>query len=401
MKRTIYISIVVAITLVFSSCATILTQKTYPLWIGNGEPENATVYVDDKYIGQTPLTVDIPKNIENPQTYVELRADGYENMHLDIERKMNIGYVIADAITTAGIGLAVDFANNKIYQIKPKYVLSYSMNPLVDSSKIQTPDSVPNAIDSVHHNYKSLNDPNIVKYILGGFTKDKKIYLTVKNNYSELNDSAKQSIMQKIATEFPKHDIEIYAKEQSRELWIQKDDGIYLVESWNNDSLNINEYLPLELERSGNNKFFYYYGCNFNGSKGYHTGNLSFRIGSYLYKDWIDCSFTSNMGYNVTERGSSFLFDFGIDNRYYLNFWKRKNDQKPPKVNMAPYLGLGLSLTASPQVLFEFRFFAGFCWFIGPGSLDFGFQYGIKSSYSFSVGYTFRPTFYKKPKKKK
>ena len=352
MKRIIYISTIAALALVLSSCATILTKKTYPLWIGNGEPENANVYADNKYVGQTPLTVEIPKNIEYPKTYVELRADGYENMHLDIERKMNIGYVIADAITTVGIGLAVDITNNTIYQIKPKYILSYSMKPLIDSSKIQTPDSVPNAIDSVHHNYKSLNDPNIVKYILGGFTKDKKIYLTVKNNYSQLNDGAKQSIMQKIAKGFPKHDIEIYAKEQSRELWIQKDGGIYLVESWNNDSLNINEYLPLELERNGNNKFFYYYGCNFNGSKGSHTGNLSFRIGSYLYKDWIDCSFTSNMGYNATEGGSSFAFDFGIDNRYYR---KRKKDQKPPKVNMAPYTGLGVSLTVSPQVFFEFR----------------------------------------------
>lgn len=400
MKRIIYISTIAALALVFSSCATILTKKTYPLWIGDGKPENANVYADDKFVGQTPITVEIPKNIENPQTYVELRADGYENTHLNIKRKMSIGYVVADAITTAGIGLAIDYANNKIWSIKPKYILSYSMKPLVDSSKHQTPNSIANSSDSVHHGYKSLSDPNIVKYILGGFTKDKKIHLSVKNNYSELNDSAKQSIMQKIAQEFPKHDIEIYAKEQSRELWIQKDDEIYLVESWNNDSLNIRDYLPLELERNGNSKFFYYYGCNFNGSKGSHTGNLSLRVGTYLYRDWIDGSFTSNMGYNVTEGGSQFALDFGIDNRYYLNFWKRKKDAKPPKVNMAPYAGLGLSLTVSPQVYFELRFFTGFCWFVGPGSLDFGFQYGLKSSYSFNVGYTFRPAFGKTKIKK-
>ena len=137
MERTIYISTIVALALIFSSCATILTKKTYPLWIGDGQPENVNVYADDKFVGQTPISVEIPKNIENPQTYVELRAYGYENMHLDIKRKISVGYVIADAITTAGIGLAIDYANNKIWSIKPKYILSYSMKPLVDSSKYQ------------------------------------------------------------------------------------------------------------------------------------------------------------------------------------------------------------------------------------------------------------------------
>ena len=166
MKRIIYISTIAVLALVFSSCATILTKKTYPLWIGDGKPENANVYVDDKFVGQTPITVEIPKNIENPQTYVELRADGYENTHLNIKRKMSIGYVVADAITTAGIGLAIDYANNKIWSIKPKYILSYSMKPLVDSSKYQLQDTLSNASKSEHPGYKSLNDPEIVKYIM-------------------------------------------------------------------------------------------------------------------------------------------------------------------------------------------------------------------------------------------
>ena len=398
MKRIIYISTIAALALVLSSCATILTKKTYPLWIGNGEPENANVYADNKYVGQTPLTVEIPKNIEYPKTYVELRADGYENMYLDIERKMNIGYVIADAITTVGIGLAVDITNNTIYQIKPKYILSYSMTPLAENSVQQVSDTLKNVSDSVNSRDKSLDEQNIVNYIIGGFSKNQKLYLTVTPNYTQLNDTEKKSMIQKVVAEFPNHDVEIYAKEQSRELWIQKSNDIYLVESWNNDSLNLTDYLPLQLESTGNSKFFYYYGCNFNGSKGSHTGNLSFRVGSYLYKDWIDASFSSNMGYNATEGGSSFALDFGIDNRYY---WKKKKGQKPPKVNMAPYAGLGLSLTVSPQVYFDLRFFVGFCWFVGPGNIDLGFQYGLKSSYSFNIGYTFRPAFGRTKIKKK
>ena len=87
-----------------------------------------------------------------------------------------------------------------------------------------------------------------------------------------------------------------------------------------------------------------------------------------------------------------FAGDVGFDSRAYLPF-RIKN------VNLAPYAGAGVSYSFSPDSYFELRLLAGACWFVGPGSLDVGLQYGTKSDFSLTLGYTFRFPVKKKSKK--
>lgn len=240
--------------------------------------------------------------------------------------------------------------------------------------------------------HKSLNDPMVVRYLRGGYAKENKLFLITNADYESLNAEQKQEVLRKVAQEFADHDITIYSGGQQRELWLNTGNGIKMIERWNNDSLQIENYLPLELKRQGETKVFYYVGGMLNGSDGSTSYSLNLRAGSFLYKNLLDASATLNLGGNEAEgQKSQFVGDVGLDSRAYLPF--RIKD-----VNLAPYAGAGVSWSFAPESFFELRLLAGGCWFVGPGSLDIGLQYGTKSDFALTLGYTFRIPVKKKQK---
>lgn len=239
--------------------------------------------------------------------------------------------------------------------------------------------------------YKSLDDPQVVRYLRGGFAKDNKLHLMTNFDYDSLTVIDKQNVLNKVAREFADHDIIIYSGDQQRELWVNTGNGVGMIERWNNDSLQIERYLPLELKRQGFTKVFYYVGGMLNGGKGYLNISTNLRFGTYLYKNLVDASITMNIGTNRTDEESKFAGDLGIDSRVYLPF-------RIKKINLAPYAGAGISWSFAPESYFEARFLAGGCWFVGPGSFDIGLQYGIESGFGATLGYTFRIPVKKKKK---
>lgn len=240
--------------------------------------------------------------------------------------------------------------------------------------------------------YKSLSDPMVVRYLRGGFAKDKKLHLITNSDYGDLSEYQKQEVLGKVAQEFVGYDMTLYTSEQGRELWIANGNNVKCLEKWNNDSLRIEDYLPLELKRSGKTKVFYYVGGMLNGGNGSTSYSLNLRGGTYLYENLLDASVTLNLGGNKPEEGESqFTGDVGVDSRAYLPF-RIKN------VNLAPYAGAGVSWSFAPESFFELRLLAGGCWFVGPGSLDIGLQYGTKSDFAVTLGYTFRIPSKKKQK---
>ena len=240
--------------------------------------------------------------------------------------------------------------------------------------------------------YKSLNDPMVVRYLRGGFAKNKKLYLATNPDYNSLTNREKQDVLGKVAQEFTGYDLTIYSGDQQRELWLSNSYGIKLIEQWNNDSLQIENYLPLELKRQGKTKVFYYVGGLMNGGNGSTSYSLNLRGGSYLYENLLDASVTLNLGGNKPEEGESqFTGDVGVDSRAYLPFHIKN-------MNLAPYAGAGVSWSFAPESFFELRLLAGGCWFVGPGSFDIGLQYGTKSDLALTLGYTFRIPVKKKQK---
>lgn len=239
--------------------------------------------------------------------------------------------------------------------------------------------------------YRSLSDPMVVKYLSGGFAKENKLHLITNAEFAALSDSQKREVLGKVAHEFAGYDMLLYTGGQQRELWMADGNSLKCIEKWNNDSLQIERYLPLELKRQGETKVFYYVGGMLNGSEDNTSYSLNLRVGSYLYKNLIDASVTLNLGGNKTKEESQFTGDVGADTRVYLPF-------RIKEVNLAPYAGIGLSWIFKPERYFELRFLGGGCWFVGPGSLDIGLQYGTKTKMSVSLGYTFRIPIKKKKK---
>lgn len=234
------------------------------------------------------------------------------------------------------------------------------------------------------NNSKSLTDPMVVRYLRGGFAKEKKLYLMTNSDYTALQENQKREVLGNVAKEFAGYDMTLYTGGQGRELWIADGNGVKCLERWNNDSLRIEDFLPLELNRSGETKVFYYVGGMLNGGNGSTSYSLNLRAGSYLYKNLLDASATLNLGGNKAEGSESqFTGDVGVDSRAYLPF-------RIKEVNLAPYAGAGLSWSFALERFFELRLLAGGCWFVGPGSLDIGLQYGTKSDFALTLGYTFR-----------
>jgi hypothetical protein len=232
----------------------------------------------------------------------------------------------------------------------------------------------------------------VVRYLRGGFAKEKKLYLMTNSDYESLSTMQKQNVLDKVAQEFAGYDITIYGGGQKREFWLNSGNGLKMIEQWNNDSLKIEDYLPLELKRQGKTKVFYYVGGMLNGGNGTTSYSLNLRGGTYLYENLLDASVTLNLGGNKPEEGESqFTGDVGVDSRAYLPF--RIKD-----VNLAPYAGAGVSWSFAPESFFELRLLAGGCWFVGPGSFDIGLQYGTKSDFALTLGYTFRIPVKKKQK---
>lgn len=257
---------------------------------------------------------------------------------------------------------------------------------------VEKKDTVALAPNKEEPKYKSLNDPMVVRYLRGGFAREKKLYLVTNAEYETLNLKQKQEVLNKVVKEFVDYDINIYSGGQQRELWLNTENSVRMIERWNNDSLQIENYLPLELKRQGKTKVFYYVGGMLNGGNGNTSYSLNLRGGTYLYENLLDASLTLNLGGNKPENGKSqFTGDVGVDSRAYLPF--RVKD-----MNLAPYAGVGFSWSFAPESYFELRLLAGGCWFVGPGSFDIGLQYGTESDFSLMLGYTFHIPVKKKHK---
>lgn len=298
-------------------------------------------------------------------------------------------------ILIASVFLSFAVANA---QTSKKKTVNKKKTQKVETVLTQSQDTVNMAAfqsDSIkaNRNRKAFSSPDMVKCIIGGYVSDSTLFLYAREEYASLPLTRKRNIMHQFDTSLHLRKYMVYIGQQSRELWIKVKGELVYLDGWNNDSLQIEEYKPLELKRDGNNTWFSYLGGSLSGNKASSEGTLSLRIGSFLYKDIIDASTSLNIGRIKSGEYSQWQLDIGLSSRFYkpLNL---------NKIRIAPYAGLGISWNIKPVNFFELQLYAGGCMFVGPGSLDVGIQYGIQSKFSFNVGYTFRPGMLKTRKKK-
>ncbi len=230
------------------------------------------------------------------------------------------------------------------------------------------------------------DDPLIKKYVISGYTVNDKVYLNANENYAQISESEKRQLISKFMELYYGYDVVVIAATGEEELWTTANGAPSQVEQWNATNLDLQNYSPLELQTTGDSRVFFSAGAMLNYSSDMFSSSITLQGGTYLYKNFIDLSLSLNVGINkAKESKSQFTGDVGLSTRVYPYRFK--------KLMLAPYVGGGVGFIFAPDTSFEPRVLAGVCWYVGPGSLDFGGQWGTKSDWSITIGYTFRPSF--------
>jgi len=109
--------IVVFICLYLINCATIFKGRFNEVNF-NSNPQRAQVWVNGKYMGETPLSLKLEVN----KTYtIEFRKEGYKSKVVNITNHIGAGWIILDVLGGL-IPVIIDAATGAWYELDQKNV---------------------------------------------------------------------------------------------------------------------------------------------------------------------------------------------------------------------------------------------------------------------------------------
>lgn len=103
------------------SCATIFSGTSTKVKV-SGVQEEAKVFYNGNYEGETPLKVKVSKKALKDGVDITIKKNGYQDANIILIRKTKVGAIIGNIIFTGGIGLIIDFATAAIYKPSPKEI---------------------------------------------------------------------------------------------------------------------------------------------------------------------------------------------------------------------------------------------------------------------------------------
>jgi len=118
-----FLALLMAVILL-PSCATILGGSKSSSHVKQGTPPNARVFYNGEFIGEAPTNIKVQKNAKQGNSYVEVKADGYETSKISMTRKASVGFIILD-ICFGIIPLGIDFVTGNIYKPRPNKIDYY------------------------------------------------------------------------------------------------------------------------------------------------------------------------------------------------------------------------------------------------------------------------------------
>lgn len=231
-----------------------------------------------------------------------------------------------------------------------------------------------------------MTNPKASSYFSKAYVTEGTLYLYSAEKFDALTSKEKGELLNSLFKNRPQTKLSITSTKEGGEIWMKENSSYILIDSWSNYNLALDEYQPIEVKRHGRNRWYNYYGGSVSGQGGTHSLMLSYRRGTFLYGDFLDVAASLSGGAYTDGKDIDGSLAVGVSSRAYLPF-------RIEGVRLAPYAGIGCSVPIAPKFSFELQLLAGACWFVGPGSLDFGLQYGTKSKAVFTIGYTFRPVF--------
>jgi hypothetical protein len=114
-----FIALVMAMLLI-ESCATIISGSKQEFLI-NSEPSSADIYINDMYVGKTPMNFLLARKNAHTITIV---LEGYHDYKLNLKKEFN-GWFLGNLIFGGIIGIVVDAATGSMYKLSPAQVNPY------------------------------------------------------------------------------------------------------------------------------------------------------------------------------------------------------------------------------------------------------------------------------------
>jgi hypothetical protein len=121
--------LLLSVSILFSGCATIFSGSKANINVREADrpkdsnPVKAKIFVNGNYMGDAPAKISISKSQLKPKLnpYLEIRAEGYKTIKVQLSRKAQAGWLILDIITGLD-GLVVDWITGNINTANPKQV---------------------------------------------------------------------------------------------------------------------------------------------------------------------------------------------------------------------------------------------------------------------------------------
>ncbi len=113
-KTMIKIASIGLATFLFTGCATVMNDKTQPISF-NTIPEGATVKVNDKIIGKTPMAFNLER--DNAST-VKFEKEGFESVEQPLETEIS-GVFWGNILIGGVLGSTTDASTKKMYEYAP------------------------------------------------------------------------------------------------------------------------------------------------------------------------------------------------------------------------------------------------------------------------------------------
>ena len=117
MKKVISITLITALFILTSNCATLFKGTSSKLDL-TSDPQGAKVYVNGNYMGDTPIRL----KLESKRTYsLEFRKEGYQTKTVNITNHVGAGWIVLD-ILGGLIPVIIDAATGAWYELDQKNV---------------------------------------------------------------------------------------------------------------------------------------------------------------------------------------------------------------------------------------------------------------------------------------
>ncbi len=116
MKKSI-ISCSLALTLLFSSCATIISGSKQNVKFASN-PSSASIFIDEVEVGKTPFEIKLARKSEHS---VLIKLDGYQTYQTNLTKEFNAWY-LGNILIGGLIGLIIDPITGAIYNLSPSEI---------------------------------------------------------------------------------------------------------------------------------------------------------------------------------------------------------------------------------------------------------------------------------------